>query len=352
MMVTSRLSSTAALLLFVALFGCGDAGDQQIVVTESRTLSELFGTGRQLVLEENDSVLLARIADIALASDGRIIVADMLEGNVKAYDSTGALLSIVGRKGDGPGELRQPYGISLGPHGQIAVADAGSSTSYSRFTASGEFVTRVPLIGYYGGDSFHWISDDSMIVGAIPNSGDTTEVVLHVDMSGRIVGRHLPIGLIPPSGMSAHPLWSSIQDVNLVVWRDTVFTTSALHNVLWTLDLATGQTSAREIHFQGYTPPTAPPENVQSPKDLGDWAGSFHLAQQPIIAMGRLVVPFSIGRGGDRVVTHVVRDPDLGWLIVRGPERIVAGNDSTLLTFRGEPGGLEVVIYESEAARQ
>lgn len=351
-MIKSRLSSTAALLLFLAPYGCGAAGDHQTVVMESRTLSELFGTGRQLVLEENDSVVLARIADVALASDGTIMVADMLEGNVKAYDRTGALLSVVGRKGDGPGELRQPYGISLGPHGQIAVADAGSSTSYSRFTASGEFVKRVSLAGYHGGDSFHWISDDSMIVGAIPNSGDSTEVVLKVDMSGRIVGRHLPIGLSPPSGMSFHPLWSSIQDVNLVVWRDTVFTTSSLHNVLWTLDLATGHTSARKIQFQGYTPPTAPPENVHSPKDLGAWAGSFHLTQQPVIAMGRLVVPFSIGRGDGRVVTHLVRDPDLGWLIVRGQERIVAGNDSALLTFQGEPGGLGVVIYESEATRK
>jgi hypothetical protein len=77
-------------------------------------------------------------------SDGRIVVADNLAGELRFFDSTGAFLSRGGRKGKGPGEFEQVMGVWALPGDTLAVYDI-ATRRISFFSNSGTFVRQVDL---------------------------------------------------------------------------------------------------------------------------------------------------------------------------------------------------------------
>lgn len=65
-----------------------------------------------------------RVASVALAADGRILVADMQAAGIRVFGPDGSFLETWGRSGEGPGEFGSPY--SLGWVGDtLAVLDPG-----------------------------------------------------------------------------------------------------------------------------------------------------------------------------------------------------------------------------------
>jgi hypothetical protein len=56
-------------------------------------------------VDDRDGYAIGRLADASLIQD-RIVVGDRLSGDVRFYDYSGQLTSIVGRRGSGPGEFR------------------------------------------------------------------------------------------------------------------------------------------------------------------------------------------------------------------------------------------------------
>jgi hypothetical protein len=56
---------------------------------------------------------LTRIGGVLVADDGRIFVLQSQEQHVKVFDARGRLVRKVGRKGEGPGEFRNPVSITL-----------------------------------------------------------------------------------------------------------------------------------------------------------------------------------------------------------------------------------------------
>lgn len=344
-----RGRARSLLLPALLLCGCGSPsqgeGSPSVDVTLGNSLETLFGHGSELVLEENDSALIASIAAVALAPDGRILLADASEGNVKLFGPSGTLIRVIGRKGEGPGEFRLPHAVAFGPGEQITVADEGASTSFSRFTAQGDFIHRFVLPGYHGAASFHWVSPSELLVAALPNRPVSPHVVLRVDTVGNIIEHLVPMELGPPPSMQPHPFWRSIRSVYIAVLSDTAFVTNSLLNTLWTLDLSSGNIDERAVVYGGYLPPTAPPDPATSPRDLADWATSFHFVGKPVNAGGMLAIPLSTGNDGDRRVTHLVRGREGNWSFAQSEERIVAGHDTAVLTLRGEPGNLSVFLY-------
>jgi hypothetical protein len=57
-------------------------------------------------------------------SDGSVVVADARTGLVRLYAPTGRLITSLGAPGDGPGELRSPTDVRVGPGDSIVVWDA------------------------------------------------------------------------------------------------------------------------------------------------------------------------------------------------------------------------------------
>lgn len=332
-------------LLYACDFPKPDSEAAAISVPVLASLQQILGNGVELTLEENDSVLIANVAAVALSPDGRILVVDASEGNVKLFDQAGALVSVLGRKGRGPGEFSLPQGISIGPSGQIAVADEGASASISYFGKDGDYRGRFLLGGYHAAASFAWTSDSELVVAALPNQQRTRSVILRMDTLGNVIESYLPMDFGPPPGMSPSPYWASIRSVYVTVENDTAFVTNSLRNTLWTLDLLSGVTRSDSLDYSGYRPPVPPPETISSPSDIADWATSFDFVGKPVAAAGMVIIPLIREAEGKRQVTHLLRDQSGKWWANAGVERLVAGHGNTLLAIRGEPGNLSVIRY-------
>ncbi len=76
---------------------------------------------------------------ITVRNDGSILVLDNKDCVVKAFDANGRFLFSFGKKGQGPGDLNGPTGLTVMPSGEIIVAD-GLNRRLAVFSASGKFV--------------------------------------------------------------------------------------------------------------------------------------------------------------------------------------------------------------------
>jgi hypothetical protein len=122
--------------------------------------------------EGNDTVTFGRIQHIAVASDNRLFVFDAQGPSFKLFDSSGALVRFVGRKGAGPGEFEQVTGIGMLPNGRLAMWDA-SHGRVNIYTSEGEFSAqwRVPTSGFFASDGLQ-TDNTGAIVLRMPVSGD------------------------------------------------------------------------------------------------------------------------------------------------------------------------------------
>lgn len=77
---------------------------------------------------------------------GTVLVADMkLPGIVELNGTTGRIVRVLGKKGDGPGEFQMPQRVALSPDGRLmAVYDIGRR-SVEILTREGKQVRRIPI---------------------------------------------------------------------------------------------------------------------------------------------------------------------------------------------------------------
>ena len=88
-------------------------------------------------------------ADVAVGSNGRIYVVDGGNHRVVAFDSSGKFLFTIGRRGAGPGELRDPVGIATDSRGRVYVADKGNGR-VQVFDAAGALERAIPVVDVNG----------------------------------------------------------------------------------------------------------------------------------------------------------------------------------------------------------
>ncbi|MBL0937708.1 MAG: hypothetical protein IBJ03_02375 [Gemmatimonadaceae bacterium] len=126
-----------------------------------------------------------RLGDYLLLKDGTLWALDFKDQIIRRYDARGKALPSVGRKGSGPGEMRNANGLALAPDGSIWVNDPANSR-FAVFASDGKAVRSitVPFKGYM----YRW--------GAwFDHSGELVEVDLgkesryrRLDNNGKLLG--------------------------------------------------------------------------------------------------------------------------------------------------------------------
>lgn len=86
--------------------------------------------------------LFGEISGLAFDGAGRLYVTDLQEPRIVVLDSTGRVVGIIGRKGEGPGEFVAPTGPVLGPDGALYVRNM---TKISRFV----YEARTGLLSHF-----------------------------------------------------------------------------------------------------------------------------------------------------------------------------------------------------------
>jgi DNA-binding beta-propeller fold protein YncE len=117
---------------------------------------------------------LGNATDVALASDGTLLINDELSGDVKRYTPSGTSLGTIGSEGEDAGQFIQPADITVDPSGRIYVSDY-EAHRVLRFAASGAFEATIGSQGEGVGQFEHpagvaWDrSDEALIVVDAPN---------------------------------------------------------------------------------------------------------------------------------------------------------------------------------------
>ncbi len=122
---------------------------------------------------------------------GRLYALDSSAAHVVVVDQSGALVRIVGRPGEGPGEFNQTGAFVVWSDGRLAVADIGHN-AYQVFAPDGEFERFVGMGS--GNDPFSGVSN--MRVGLRPDPAGLAVVAqglpsrfgAFTDLLGEVVG--------------------------------------------------------------------------------------------------------------------------------------------------------------------
>lgn len=129
--------------------------------------------------------VFGRVTSIAVDAWGRVYVLESQARQIRVFDANGRHVRTFGREGEGPGELRSPFGLAWGPDNLLWVPDAQGR--FTAFDTTGAYVSerrrltgffRVPFPGFV--DALGRIYDTGIRRGEGPGS----EVVIRFDARG------------------------------------------------------------------------------------------------------------------------------------------------------------------------
>jgi len=136
-----RNPKTALVLFLLAAGLCVQAAVGQMtvktvdgvtVVRNGKKPDPPKGAATKLVLEEiytagggdSPEAEFAEAVAVDVLKNGTAYVLDMKDNRVKVFDAKGKFLRAFGKKGQGPGEMNQPVGLSITPENEVLVEDA------------------------------------------------------------------------------------------------------------------------------------------------------------------------------------------------------------------------------------
>jgi len=97
----------------------------------------------------NPDESLSQVSMFVVDGDGSVLALDFKEQKIKVYDKTGKFLRLIGKPGQGPGELGMASGIQLMADGTLVVEDA-VNRRLALFKPSGEFIKNISMTGSLG----------------------------------------------------------------------------------------------------------------------------------------------------------------------------------------------------------
>lgn len=113
---------SSLILLGLVLAGCGDSSDAPslddwTLKTDGLTLT------RDLQVSETENYFFGSIQNLAVTTQGQMIVLDGEATHLKILEPDGTLLDTLGRQGGGPGEFRRPRMVDVARGDSVYVFD-------------------------------------------------------------------------------------------------------------------------------------------------------------------------------------------------------------------------------------
>ena len=119
--------------------------------------------------------------DAAWSERSNFVVVDQMAPAVHTFDSTGALVRTLGRKGRGPGELVRPWTVAVEPStGTMAIVDEGRSRVLI-WAPDGAELGTIQAQGLVA-RTVSWLSPDTLYVLGIVSSGGPGAALRKVDV--------------------------------------------------------------------------------------------------------------------------------------------------------------------------
>lgn len=307
-----------ALLLFVlvgplALFSAGCepsspdastmAGDGEAAAIESPDgFTDHFRPRASLTLEETEEVINVTPI-VSVARDGRFVIADPREIQVRTYDPEGHLITAFGREGSGPGELKAPMSAVALTGDTLVVGDfAGSRIHF--FTSGGDSLLRsveAPVFPLYG---FRSMDDHRLLLfgrerrGAVPR-------LLHVfDLESETIERSF---FELPVSKAVRPYAVSLGWVDVAMRGDTLAAVFSLTDTVYVFH-PDGDSRADEripLPFSAFSFEAPDRASLTDARARNEWMQKIHTIDRiEWLESGHFVIQF--GRSEDAGRRHAL----------------------------------------------
>lgn len=318
----------ALLALLVASGGCGGDSDRGRVTAEPAPFDEVFAAVDTVTPEQTERHLVARVSDLEFSPRSGFLVLDASEADLKVFRRDGSLARVIGREGAGPGEFRVPFRLDVDADGDVHVYD-GDLGRLQVFSRSGKPLETLDLAAEIPAlDDFTILPDSGYVFSSADPDAAEERVLARADSSGRVLSRHLPIrNVIPDEEADAGPtdaVWQYPRTFTMDAVGDTIYVLASLENTIWRVVLPGPEVDSREVAFEGYLPPTTPPDDadVRTPRDGLEWFRSRHLSGFVQASPALVVWPLVQGEWPRGEPTYLVSDD--GW---DGTWKALSGDD-------------------------
>ena len=92
--------------------------------------------------EGKEEYIFSYITDIGVDEEERIYILDSRESHIKVFNKMGEYIKTIGKKGQGPGEMRRPASLQVTSQNEIVVNDPAARKIHF-FTLDGNFIRAV-----------------------------------------------------------------------------------------------------------------------------------------------------------------------------------------------------------------
>lgn len=136
--------------------------------------------------EDDDNYMFYRIRGLAVDAEDNILISDMSNFRIQAFDKDGKYIKTIGRSGQGPGEFEQPTLIRVdNSNGKIYVKDMFRALDI--FERDGDFLKSLKLNS--GIHDFFPYENDTILALLLKSSGELTNinVLCRIDDQGKIL---------------------------------------------------------------------------------------------------------------------------------------------------------------------
>lgn len=256
-----RIGVVTAALLASAPACTGDSPKAE------QSFDQAFREVDRIQLEETPDDPIVAITDLHPLDDGGFAVVDGPASRLRIFNADGSIRGTFGREGDGPGELKQPTGVSVDGTGSLFVVER-DSPRLSVFGTDG-FITSWSLPGAYGSQVDE--ADDGLLVGV----GTRAERFALVSRSGELRTLFAP----RPAAVESTPYWVFLVQDRAVRLGDQILINTSFFPTIRTYTSAGGESGSFDVTPSGWLPPTAPEESwFEGPSNdasIAAWMSSF-----------------------------------------------------------------------------
>lgn len=103
------------------------------------SLEEEISIGKPKGREE---YMFSQIIDVGVDDEENIYILDFKEAHIKVFNKNGEYLRTIGKRGQGPGEMKRPTNIHITPGNEILINDKGARFLHF-FSLNGEYIRSV-----------------------------------------------------------------------------------------------------------------------------------------------------------------------------------------------------------------
>lgn len=292
---------------------------------DTAAFAEAFEVVRELTLEENDQAMVVQ-PTVSSDGNGLLLLAEPLEGQVNLYGTDGSFKTVVGRKGEAPGELQLPVTAHRSANGEIMVADMMLQriTFYANGEGDEPEVIDSPIPFIVGVQDL----GDGLYVLTGANADRPRPRLLHIwnRESASIERSFLPVGV--PEALL--PTAASLTASSVTLEGDTIWALWTLSDTLYKFDRSGEQLDALPLALPR---PGETGGLLGIPRDPREMQSAFDAVTQVYKA-------FVLGNGDKVIVAMQTRGFDSVWdlLIVDRQGYTVwrAANMPRLMTVEGD----------------